>query len=181
MHNERVAKPRIMQSAHDMVLSMGVVIATVAFLLAVTWRSHEQVVYPVDYAAAVQQAVQGAPFTVQVPQVTGYTATVARFEAESAGAPGAVRLYLGFVDGGGGYVLVWQSDGRPTAVVAAATNSAVCDADLSAAWTRCEAKRPETRAVVKVEDRVTTVVAGTVEWDALQSFADSLRPASGVQ
>ena len=176
-----MAKPRILQNAGDMVRSMGVVVAVVAFLLGVTWRPHQQVTYPVDYAGAVAQAVNDAPFEVLVPQARGYTPTVARFEAEGYGPPGAERLYLGFTDAQGRFALVWQSDGRAAAVAAAAGNDGVCDSRFSAEWTRCQADRPLTRSLVRVSGGVTTVVAGTVEWDALQALADSLRPAGGVQ
>lgn len=168
-----------MQTTHDMVLSMGVVIGVVAALLAVTWRPHRQVTYPVDYLGTVQQAVAQAPWVVEVPQAAGYTPTVARFESEDSGPPGALRLYLGFTDAQGGYVSEWQSNGRTAAVVKAATNGGDCQEGPG--WTRCQADRPLTRSLVRVVDGVTTVVSGTVEWAALTTFASSLQPAAPVQ
>ena len=181
MHNGGVAKPRILQNAGDMLRSMGVVLGVVAFLLGVTWRPHQQVTYPVDYSGAVAQASKDAPFEVLVPQAPGFAPTVARFEAESYGPPGAVRLYLGFTDAQGRFALVWQSNGRAAAVAGAAGNDGVCDGRFSSEWTRCLSDRPLTRSLVRVADGVTTVVAGTLEWESLQALADSLRPASEVQ
>jgi hypothetical protein len=176
-----VAKPRIQQTVRDMVLSMGVVLFVVGFLMAVTWRPKQQVNYPVDFAAAVTAAQQQAPWQVELPQLVGYSVQVARFEAESLGPPGAVRLYLGFTDASGGFLSVWQSDGRSAAVIAAATNRGQCEGSLGPEWTRCETRRPLTRALVRVADGVTTVVGGTVEWSEVTAFAESLQPAQSIQ
>lgn len=162
-----------------MVLSMGAVLIVVVALLAVTYRQHSQVVYPVDYPGTVARAVAQAPFTVLVPAAlpADMKATVARYEPESLGRSGDVRMYAGFTTDSGGFVSVWQSNGNAVEVIANATNSETCRPE-GAEWTRCEVERPLTRSLVRVSDGVIVVVSGTLEWDLITAFAESLQPAS---
>lgn len=176
--NVHVAKPRVMQNVHDMVLSMGLVIAVVALLLGVTHRSHQQVVYPVDYDATVAQAASSGAFPIVEPSPLpeGLTPSVARFEPETYGKAGDMRLYVGFTTASGGFVSVWQSNGGHDKVIANATNDGACEAAVDG-WQRCEQAKPLTRALVRVGDSPTLVVSGTVDWATLAAVRDSLAPA----
>jgi len=164
-----------------MVLSMGAVLVSVAIILVVTHRSRQQTVPPVDYAGAVALAQAQSQLAVDVPAPlpTGYVATNARFEAESYGVAGDVRWYLGYRTPGNQYVSLWQSTGKSSRVIAAATSGAVCGTTLkidSSTWQTCVNQKPLTRALVRVEDGVTTVVAGTASFSELKSFTNSLQP-----
>jgi hypothetical protein len=110
----------------------------------------------------------------------GYQATSARLEPETYGGEGDIRWILGFQTESGEYVSIWQSDGPVKRVVAPATNSAPCESTETingATWQKCETDQPLTRAFVKTEGDVTSIVSGTAEWDELLRFAESLVPA----
>ena len=174
-------KPRGKETAYDMVLSMGVVLLTVAIILVVTHRSRQQTMPPVDYAGAVALAKSQSQLAVDVPSPLplGYVATSARFEAETYGATGDVRWYLGYRTGSDQYVSLWQSTGPSARVVGAATSGAVCGTTLkisSTTWQTCVKQKPLTRALVRVSAGVTTVVSGTATFSELQAFVQSLQP-----
>jgi hypothetical protein len=44
-------------------------------------------------------------------------------------------------------------------------------------WQKCEIDKPLTRAFVKTQGDVTSIVSGTAQWDELLRFAESLVPA----
>jgi len=164
-----------------MVLSMGAVLVSVAIILIITHRSHQQTMPPVDYAGAVALAKSQSQLAVDVPTPlpAGYLATSARFEAETYGATGDVRWYLGYHTGSDQYVSLWQSTGPSARVVDAATNGGVCGTTLkisSTTWQTCVNQKPLTRALVRVSGSVTTVVSGTASFAELKNFANSLHP-----
>jgi Protein of unknown function (DUF4245) len=174
-------KPRGRETAYDMVLSMGAVLASVAIILVITHRSHQQVMPPVDYAGAVALAQTQTQLAIEVPTPlpSGYEVTSARFEAESYGATGDVRWYLGYQTPAREYVSLWQSTGPAGRVVGAATNGAVCDGTvviLHETWKTCQKPKPLNRAIVRVQGHVTTVVSGTASFAELKAFAGTLQP-----
>ena len=164
-----------------MVLSMGAVLASVAIILVITHRSHQQVMPPVNFAGAVALAQTQTQLAIDVPTPlpSGYVATSARFEPESYGATGDVRWYLGYQTPAKEYVSLWQSTGPTARVVAGATSGAVCQGSLlirRTRWQICANQKPLNRALVRVEGHVTTVVSGTASFAELKTFADTLAP-----
>jgi hypothetical protein len=175
-------KPRGRETVWDMVLSMAAVGATVVVIMLIAWRPQQEVSQSVDYPAAVSSALISQTWPISVPSEipSGYRATSARFEPETYGDSGDVRWFVGFQTESGEYVSLWQSDGPTKKVVAAATNSAPCDSSeviSGTTWQKCEIAKPLTRALVKTQGDVTTVVSGTVQWEELSRFAQSLEPA----
>jgi len=175
-------KPRGRETAWDMVLSMSAVIATVGVIMLLAWRPQEEVKQSVDYESAVASAVIAQTWPISIPSAlpAGYQTTSARIEPESYGDPGDIRWILGFQTDANEYVSLWQSDGPVKSVVSAATNSAPCDSTetINAVnWQKCEIDTPLTRAFVKTEGDVTSIVSGTAQWDELLRFAESLAPA----
>ena len=172
-------KPRGRETAWDMVLSMGAVIVTVGVIMLLAWRPQEEVKQLVDYETAVASAVIAQTWPISIPETlpTGYQASSARLEPESYGELGDIRWILGFQTSAGEYVSLWQSDGPINRVVPAATNSAPCEAKETIngeTWQKCEIDKPLTRAFVKTEGEVTSIVSGTAKWDELLRFAESL-------
>jgi hypothetical protein len=175
-------KPRGRETAWDMVLSMSAVLATVGVIMLIAWRPQQEVKQQVDYETAVASAVIAQTWPISIPETlpAGYQATSARLEPESYGDEGDIRWILGFQTEAGEYVSLWQSDGPIKRIVAPATNSALCEATETingAIWQKCETDQPLTRAFVKTEGDVTSIVSGTAQWDELLRFADSLVPA----
>lgn len=172
-------KPRGRETAWDMVLSMSAVIATVGVIMLLAWRPQEEVKQQVDYETAVASAVLAQTWPISIPKVlpNGYQATSARLEPESYGESGDIRWILGFQTDAGDYVSLWQSDGPVRTVVSAATNNATCESAETingTTWQKCEIDKPLTRAYVKTEGDVTSIVSGTAQWDELLTFAESL-------
>jgi hypothetical protein len=175
-------KPRGRETAWDMILSMSAVIATVGVIMLLAWRPQEEVKQQVDYETAVATAVLGQIWPISIPETlpAGYEATSARLEPESYGDSGDIRWILGFQTKDGEYVSLWQSDGAPGRVIAPATNSAPCESTETingTIWQKCEIDKPLTRAFVKTDGEVTSIVSGTAQWDELLRFAESLVPA----
>ena len=175
-------KPRGRETAWDMVLSMSAVIATVGVIMLIAWRPQQEVKQQVDSETAVASAVIAQTWPISIPKSlpTGYQATSARLEPETYGEEGDIRWILGFQTEAGEYVSIWQSDGPVKRVVAPATNSAPCESTETingATWQKCEIDQPLTRAFVKTEGDVTSIVSGTAQWDELLRFAESLVPA----
>jgi len=176
-------KPRGRETSYDMVLSMGTVLVVVAVILFVTWRPKHQMTPVVDYQGAVSQAVVGQVWPILVPSAipAGWTPTNARFEAETYGATGDVRWYLGFKTQDNQYVSLWQSNGPAGKVIAAATNSGQCLPTPvpinGTAWQECNQTQPLTHALVHTDGKVSTIVAGTADLQTLSQFAGSLVPA----
>jgi len=176
-------KPRGRETSYDMVLSMGTVLVVVAVILFITWRPRHQATQSVDYKGAVSQAVSAQVWPILVPAKVpaGWTVTNARFEAESYGATGDVRWYLGMSTKDKQYVSVWQSNGPAGKVINAATNSGFCSQTVkiaSVTWQQCDQTQPMTHAFVRTDGKVVTIVAGTANWNELKSFAASLVPAT---
>ena len=172
-------KPRGRETAWDMVLSMSAVIATVGVIMLLAWRPQEVVEQRVDYESAVASAVIAQTWPISIPKAlpAGYQTTSARIEPESYGDPGDVRWILGFQTAANEYVSLWQSDGPVRSVVSAATNSALCESTETindVTWQKCETDKPLTRAFVKTEGDVTSIVSGTAQCDELLRFAESL-------
>jgi hypothetical protein len=175
-------KPRGRETAWDMVLSMSAVLAAVGVIMLIAWRPQEEVTQRVDYESAVASAVIAQTWPISIPKSlpAGYQATSARLEPETYGGEGDIRWILGFQTESGEYVSIWQSDGPVKRVVAPATNSAPCESTETingATWQKCETDQPLTRAFVKTEGDVTSIVSGTAKWDELLRFAESLVPA----
>jgi hypothetical protein len=174
-------KPRGRETAYDMVLSMGAVLVSVAIILVITHRSHQQVLPAVDFAGAVALAQTQTQLAIDVPTPlpSGYVVTNARFESETYGATGDVRWYLGYRTPSNEYVSLWQSTGPTAQVVAGATSGAVCQGSLMirrTRWQICSNQKPLNRALVRVEGHVTTIVSGTAPFAELKTFASTLAP-----
>jgi hypothetical protein len=172
-------KPRGRETAWDMILSMGAVTAAVGVIMLIAWRPQQEVKQQVDYDSAVASAVIAQTWPISIPESlpTGYQTTSARLEPESYGEAGDIRWILGFQTSANDYVSLWQSDGPVSSVVAAATNSATCESTEtinSVTWQKCETNKPLTRAYIKTEGDVTSIVSGTAPWDELSRFAESL-------
>lgn len=174
-------KPRHLQSARDMVFSLSAVLIPVVVILAITWRSHDQYVPEIDYDGAVTQAVASSPFPIQVPSQIpdGYDVSTAGFEAETYGKTGDVRWRISLISQQREFISLWQTTGPQAEVLDVATNSGVCDGteDIAgASWTVCDHGNPESRAYFTQSDGVLTVVYGTVSFEELATFINSLSP-----
>ncbi len=171
------------ETAGDMVRSLAAVLVLVGVIIAFSLADQPDPVVPdIDYAAAVAQArgqarEQGS-YAVLAPRPlpAGWRATSARL---GAGAGSAVTWHLGMVTSSGDYAAVEQTDGDRAALVEQITGAArpAGSVEISGApWRRLEGGDPEERALVRGEDGVTTVVAGSAPWKDLERLASSLRP-----
>ena len=70
---------------------------------------------------------------------------------------------------------------RNVTTIATALLLSVCGSTMLAgtaiAAEKCEIDKPLTRAFVKTQGDVTSIVSGTAQWDELLRFAESLVPA----
>jgi hypothetical protein len=115
----------------------------------------------------------------QIP--AGYTVSAAALEKETYGKTGDFRWRISLISGSNKFISLWQTTGPQAEVLTAATNSGVCEEIQVVAgndWTKCDQGNPETRAYFKQEGEVLTVVYGTVPFQELSAFIDTLQIAS---
>ncbi|MFM1819425.1 MAG: hypothetical protein RIS61_1023 [Actinomycetota bacterium] len=177
-----MAKKRGRETAYDMILSLGAILATVLVVLVVSWRPKHELMQSVDFESAKSNAIATSSWPVLVPKVIpeGLSVTSARLEAESYGESGDTRWYLGFTGKNNEFISLWQSDGTFSKVKSASTNDGTCSEEVTIAgssWQKCESTKPETRSYVKTEGELITVVSGTADWAALENFINSLQVA----
>ena len=177
-----MAKKRGRETARDMIFSMGAVLIPVLIILAITYRPHSQQKTAVDLNAAVQTASVAAPWPIFLPSkdtsvLSGWQLTQARFEAESYGQSGTSRWFLGYQSPDEKFVSVWQSDGDPSQIIAAASNDGVCNTAIPIAgdeWKSCSQSQPLTRAIYRQFDKYLIVISGTASHSELVAVAKSL-------
>ena len=174
-------KPRGRESAHDMVLSLGVVFIVVLVILVITQRKHSQVLPNVNYSQALATAASQDDIPALKPQALpkGAHVTSARFEPESYGATGDVRWYVGLTLANSSYVSLWQSTGPGHKIVSGVANGGMCQGTRTIAaqiWSLCDGGRPTSRVLFRTAGGVTTVVSGSATWADLVAFITSLIP-----
>lgn len=161
----------------DMVRSLALVLIAVGAVTLLVWRPTTPSERAVDLAGTQQFAQNQAPFTVVVPsKPDGLTATSARWQPTKLSA-GAAVWHAGFVVDGSQYLQVSQAATDSAAFVDEQTaGGALVGEQLVGATTWDRHETPERRSLVRVEDGVTTVVSGTISWEALVEAAASLQP-----
>ena len=166
-----------------MVRSLAAVLVLVGVIIAFSLVDQPDPIVPdIDYADAVAQAREQArelgSYDVLAPDTlpAGWQVTSARIVPEDGGA---VAWHLGLVTKSGDYAAVEQTDGERAGFVEAFTGAArpAGTVEISGVtWRRLADGDPEERALVRGEDGVTTVVAGSAPWEDLEQLASSLRP-----
>lgn len=177
-----MAKKRGRETAYDMVLSLGAILVTVLVVLIVSWRPKHELMQSVDFETAKINAIATSSWPILVPKEIpeGLSVTSARLEAESYGQSGDTRWYLGFTGNNNEFISLWQSDGTISKVKSASTNDGTCSEKViiaNSSWEKCESAKPETRAFVKTDGELITVISGTADWTALEDFINSLEIA----
>jgi len=185
--DKNMAKKRGRETARDMIFSMGAVLFTVLLIMGITYRSHAQKMATANFEQAQALAIGEGAWPILVPGHTtggtpaGYKLTQARFEAESYGKPGASRWYLGYKTSAGEYVSLWQSDGDPKQIIAAAANNGLCSGQMKIAghnWNMCSQKKPLSRLLYRALGADFAFVSGTASFAELAKFAGSLVPVT---
>lgn len=170
------------QTVSDMVRSLAVVLAFVAFILLVTKRPAPDPVRVVDPAPVVALARGQADFPISYPDTLpeGWRPTSARWEPTEGSAPDDA-LQIGLLTDVNEYVQIGESDSTSPDYVAEQVGAASPTGSTSIngqEWLTYEsaasAPTPQ-RALVRITRGVTTVVSGTAPMATLVSVAASLR------
>ena len=163
------------KSIKDMVLSLAAVMLTGLVIYYFIPHSGGNGVHPVEYGAAVDSARRAAPYPVLAPTglPKGWNATEVNYNGMDA--TDAVWS-LGFIDPGGQYVSVQQSNGAPADFIPSVTTGGVKVSGTSTVngvvWSHYQGSNY--RALVLQTPKVTTVVTGTESYAAMESFAARL-------
>jgi hypothetical protein len=168
-----MSEDRSRRGLRDLVLSMAVVGAFVAFLYAVVWRPAPDPVRTVDTGQALAAAEAEAGYEVLAPEGLSeqWRPTAVRFEPTAAGS----TWFLGFVTPEDQYIAVAQTDGDPADFIDEQTLSGMPDGQRDAAGrTWLQFASDDQRSLVSTTDESTTVVTGTVGYDELAAFAERL-------
>lgn len=168
-----MSSERTKRSLRDLVLSLVVVGAFVAFLYVVVWRPSPEPVRTVDPVPALTAAREQADYPVLAP--TGlsaqWRATSARFEGDE----NDTTWFLGYVTPENQYVALAQTDGDAAEFIADQTLQGQPDGERSVSdrqWRQYTTD--DQRSLVTSVDGSTVVVTGTVSYEQLADFASRL-------
>ena len=167
---------RMRQTVGDMVRSLAVVLGFVAIILIITLRPHPDPIKQVEVAPvlAVARAQAGFPVLIAGAGTSDYVPTSVRWEPTEATKPDPV-WHIGYVTPDEEYVEISESASASERFIPEQTGKGlpldpvVID---GVAWQRFESE--QRRSLVRVEPKLTTVVAGTLDWAGLQSVAAGL-------
>ena len=160
----------------DMVRSLAVVLVLVGVIVAFNVvQEPDELVPQVDYPAALAEARLQATYDVLDPEPlpAGWRISSARTDASGDG----VHWHVGMVTPSEEYAALEQSDGDRDALldeVAAGGRSAGTVQVAGQPWRRLEGGEPEEHALVRAEDGVTVLVAGSASWRELRELAASV-------
>lgn len=173
-------KDRARQTVRDLVISMAVVGAFVAFLFLIVLRPTPDPVKTVEVAGSAQQAQATGAFEVLVPQglPPGWRATSARFTPGVD--PGTGTWFNGYLNPDDAFVAVVQQDFDVEDFVIEQTDQGMPEGTVTidgVNWQQYASAESGELSLVNVSPEVTTVVTGTVGYDQLEDFAGRLRPA----
>lgn len=179
-----MARPRMTHRPRDMFLSLAVILVPILVIMALFTRHADTPVRPVDVAPVLAQARAEASFPVLAP--TGLPGTwvptratwvrAGQPDATGKTAPGSVWIN-GWLSPGQVYVALVQTDAGGDAQLAKASRDARRDGERAIAGTTWEQYRTDddrTRALVRREATVTTIVTGDLSYDDLQAFVTTL-------
>ncbi len=164
------------QTVGDMVRSLAVVLGFVAIILVITLRPHPDPIKRVEVAPvlAVARAQAGFPVLIAGAGTTGFVPTSVRWEPTDATKPDPV-WHIGYVTPEEQYVEISESATASERFIPEQTaKGAPLDPVVidGTTWQRFESE--SRKSLVRVEPKLTTVVAGTLDWAGLQSVAAGL-------
>ena len=168
-----------------MIRSLAVILVPlliITFFFTRNLRDHPVTV--VDYQPILAQARAQAPYPVLAPVglPADWRSTRATWvkvgEADLNQEPSPRNAWtLGFLDPTDTYIGLYQGDAQIDDMVDSATREGRADGAStidSQAWERRISPDGRTRSLVLVAPKVTTVVAGDVEYEALDAYASTL-------
>ena len=161
----------------NLVWSLLACFVVIAFLAIVTWRPHDEKVRRIDYTVQLAEARKAAPYRVLAPEPMpdGWQATSAEVRAPEGGP---VTWHLGVVTADKLYVGLEQSNGAAPRFIADELGRVRDDgtsAVSGSTWQRKALLDRDERAIVVTGSGVTTIVTGSADYPALETFAAALR------
>jgi hypothetical protein len=165
---------RLRQTVRDMVISLAVVLASIAVIMAITWRPTPDPVRVIDPTLALAQARAEADYPILYPAGldAAWRPTSARWEITPASSPDPA-WHVGFVTPDDAYAQLGQSATEDPSYVAGQVGAAEPAGEWQG-WLRYDSI--DQRALVRVDSGVTVVVSGTAPWPTLQVLAERLSP-----
>ena len=173
-------------TAGDMIRSLAVIIVPLLLITFFFTRNlDDHPVTVVDYQPILAQARAEAPYPVLAPVnlPASWRPTQASWvktgELTPDGQPSPRNSWvLGFLDPSNTYISIYQGDADTDDMVSSATRQGVPDGSSTVGgqtWQRMVSHDGRTRSLVLVTPKVTTVVAGDVEYEALEAYVGTLR------
>lgn len=161
-----------------MVLSVLLVFGAVLVVAFFTFRPTDESIKAVDYGPTVAAANKSGPFPPAVPSPVpqGWTATSVRYRV-SPTDPALATWHLGFYIAGDDYAAVEQSNGRSDEFIPEVTDKGKPDGQQvveGVTWTRYVSAQSGHRSLAHTQGNLTTVVTGSISYQALGDFAASL-------
>ncbi len=165
---------RLRQTVRDMVISLAVVLASIAVIMAITWRPTPDPVRVIDPTPVLVQARAEADYPILYPAGldAAWRPTSARWEITPASAPDPA-WHVGFVTPDDAYAQLGQSVTEDPSYVGDQIGAAEPAGEWEG-WIRYDSI--DQRALVRVDSGVTVVVSGTAPWPTLQVLAERLSP-----
>lgn len=172
-------KSRLSQTARDMLLSIGAVIALVALIALFTYKPADEKIRVVDYQPTVAAARSTGAFDVAVPTgaAKDWKATSVRY-VPSAADPKIATWHLGFITPTNQYAALEQTNGTDPNFIKESTAKGMPDGEQvidGQKWLRYYSSDTGHRSLVSSKNGITTIVTGTLTYDELVAMATSLR------
>lgn len=180
-----VARSNPRAGVKDMVISMAVLLVPILVIMWFFARPGDEVARAVDYAPVLTKARAEARYPVLAPVDLPESWVPNRVRWAKTGevwldgqAAAANSWQLGFMSPDGAYIAVQQRDGEPKSFIAQLSRDgkpadSVVIAGLT--WQRYTSSDARTRSLVATTSTMTAIVAGDVEFGALEAFAATLK------
>lgn len=162
-----------------MIRSLAVLLIPVLVITVLFTRDPEKQpgAEPVDWGPVHAQAVDQAEFPVLAPQNLPAEWTPVRVNWDPGERGRDQRWLIGWLSPQQIYFAVEQSNAATQPFVEDVTREGVTDGSSTVAgttWQRYRSSDERTRALVRVDDQVTTVVVADSSYEALEAFAGTL-------
>ena len=172
-------KTGISSTARDMILSLGCAFGLIAIIAVFTFRPGDTTPVSVEWQPTLQAARDTGPFDPAAPPnlPAGWRSNNVRW-VPLVSDPNIATWHVGFITPDDQYVAVDQSNANDRDFIKRSTAAGKIDGTQDGGakeWTRYFSEDTGHRSLVTKLGDVTTVVTGTFQYDALATFAESLR------
>lgn len=182
-----MARTKRQPTAGDMIRSLAVILVPILVITALMTRTpDDHPVNVVDYVPVLAEARREAPYPVLAPANLPVEWRPTRVSWTKAGDTGLNEVrsirnqwQLGYLTPNDIFIGLTQGDLEPRELIKDQTRDGLPDGEShvnEATWQRLVSADERTRSLVLSTAQVTTIVSGDTSYEALESYAVTLKP-----